>query len=147
MLLATLLFGMHAYAQSINGTLSNKQVIEKMFQVFANVSSKPTDFEQYMSTDYTQNADGHTLNYQGFLTHVQGLHNAMKSIHFTFEQIIAEGDVVATHHIANGVKQNGQHVRTEFFAFSTLKNHQIIQCQEVSRMLQGDATDQNLSYH
>lgn len=127
-------------------TSSNKQVVESMFQVFANTKSSLNDFSKYISPAYTQTADGHTLNYQGFLTHVQGLHNAMTSIYFTFDQIVSEGDVVATHHIANGVEKNGQHVETEFFAFFTLKNHKIILCQEVSRLIQGSAADRNLSY-
>ena len=141
--LAALFFGMNTYADD---TVSNKQVVESMFQVFANTKSTPADFSKYMSPAYSQTADGHTLNYQGFLTHVQGLHNAMKSIHFTFDAIIAEGNMVATHHIANGIEKNGQYVKTEFFAFFTLKNGRIIRCQEVSRLLQGSSADRNLSY-
>lgn len=151
LILLTILFGfgtsVYADTQLSNSTLSNKQVVKQMFQVFANVNSKPSEFSKYMSSDYVQNADGHTLNYQGFLTHVTGLHSAMKSIHFTFDQIVAEGDVVATHHIAHGMKKDGQPVKTEFFAFFTLKNHKIVRCTEVSRMLIGTAADKNLSYH
>ena len=151
LMLLTILFGfstsVYADTQPSNSSLSNKQVVKEMFQVFANVNSKPSEFAKYMSSNYVQTADGHTLNYQGFLTHVAGLHSAMKSIHFTFDQIVAEGDVVATHHIAHGIKKDGHPIKTEFFAFFTLKNHKIIQCQEVSRMLVGTAADKSLSYH
>ena len=149
MLTILLGFGTSVYAdtQLSNALLSNKQIVKQMFQVFANVNSKPSEFSKYMSSDYIQSADGHTLNYQGFLTHVEGLHSAMKSIHFTFEQLVAEGNVVATHHIAHGIKKDGRSVKTEFFAFFTLKNHKIVRCAEVSRMLIGTTADKNLSYH
>lgn len=147
--LLSLFVGINSFAdnQPLKATLSNKQIVEKMFQVFADTHSNLTNFSNYLSSNYIQNADGHTINYQGFLAHVQGLHSAMKSIHFTFEQIVAEGDIVATHHIANGIKKNGQRVKTEFFSFFTVKNHKITECQEVSRMIEGTSEDQDLSYH
>lgn len=147
--LLSLFVGINSFAdnQPLKETLSNKQIVEKMFQVFADTHSNMTSFSNYLSSDYIQNADGHSINYQGFLTHVEGLHSTMKSIHFTFKQIVAEGDVVATHHIAHGIKKNGQHVKTEFFSFFTVKNHKITECQEVSRMIKGTSEDKNLSYH
>lgn len=138
--------GVYADEQQQNKVLSNKQVVENMFQTFANVKSTPESFSKYISRNYVQNSDGHKLNYNQFLEHVQELHNVMRSIHFKFDQIVSEGNVVATHHIAYGIKKNGNGVKTEFFAFFTIKNHKIIRCAEVSKMIRGSAADKNLSY-
>ena len=126
---------------------NNQQIVLQMFQVFANVHAKPSDFSPYIAESYVQIADGHTLNYHDFFKHVENLHSNMRSIKFTFKEIAAEHDLVATHHIAEGVKQDGQKVTTEFFAFFTVKNNKIVRCEEVSRMIVGSDSDKNLSYH
>lgn len=59
---------------------------------------------------------------------------------------LSDRNLVATHHIANGTKSDGKQVTTEFFAIFTLKNGKIIKCEEVSRMVEGDASDKNMSY-
>ena len=136
----------YAASPEMNENSSNTQLVKDAFKVFSNINAKPEDFAKYFSPEFTQISDGHALNYQDFLAHVQAMHKTMKSIHLTFRQIAAEKNIVATHHIASGITQDGRAVKTEFFAFFTIKDHKIINCQEVSRMIQGDTADQNLSY-
>lgn len=131
----------------IKGTSTAQQIVMQMFQVLANVHAKTSDFSPYIADSYMQIADGHTLNHQDFLKHAQNLHSTMRSIKFTFKEIVAENDVVATHHLAEGVKQDGQKVITELFAFFTVKDNKIVRCEEVSRMIVGSDADRNLSYN
>jgi hypothetical protein len=126
--------------------MTDKQLIKDMLNVFADTTKSIEELAKYFSPNFIQVSDGHSLGYKDFLVHVGELRNVMKSINFKIEQIASENGLVATHHIATGIKQNGKTVKTEFFAFFTLKDNKIVNCQEVSRMLQGENEDKDLSY-
>lgn len=126
--------------------MNNTMLIKDMLNVFADTSKTSGELAGYFSNDFIQISDGHSLGYKEFLVHVGELRKTMKSINFDLVQVVAENDIVATHHIATGIKQNGKTVKTEFFAFFTIKDNKIVNCQEVSRMLQGESEDKDLSY-
>lgn len=125
---------------------NNIKIVRAMFNLFANQKNDVNNFSNYLSKDFVQISDGNKIDYQQFLIHVKSIRSHVNNINFKFEQIIADGDLVATHHIANGTKSDGKQVTTEFFAIFTLKNGKIIKCEEVSRMIEGDSSDKDMSY-
>lgn len=100
--------------------------------------------EQYFSPDYIQIVDGKKIDYNEFVAHLNALKNAIDSISITIKSI-AEGEgCVHTQHIACAKKKNGEVSEFEVFACFHISNDKIIRCEELTRMVNGKKTDEDL---
>jgi hypothetical protein len=104
-----------------------------------------TDYTKYISTDYVEQIDGETFNFQQWLHHMNGIRGMMKSYQLSFNEIVAEGDQIAASYDVHAVKKDGTTLDIRIIAIFTVKNGKMVACDELTHMMSGPQTDQNLS--
>ncbi len=100
--------------------------------------------EQYFSRDYVQVVNGQTIEFPAFLAHLNALKMATRSITIEIKSIAEGGSCVHTQHIAKAEKVSGEHAAFEVFACFRLADGKIVRCEEVTRQLTGDESDNDL---
>lgn len=126
-----------------------KNISDIVINALEKVVSSPVHDEdqiaQYFSPDYQQSVDGQQLTYADFVRHMETLKSVSEKTEITVKTAVAEGDTVFTHHYVNVEKSRGGKSEFEVFACFTLSAGKIIRCEELTRMLNGDAEDQDLA--
>ncbi len=122
-----------------------KQFIQAAFNnVLENLPLADSVCDKYFSKNYIQYVDGKKLNYDDFILHLKMLQLKMKSIKITFKHIIVEDDKVATLHIVDGIKNDGEEVKVQVNALMQVQEGKIILCDELTHLIQGQASDKDL---
>lgn len=93
---------------------------------------------------YRQWVDGETLDFDGFVAHMQALDAALDSVRVTFESMVEEGDQVATRHIVDSVMKDGHTGRFEVIAIFGVGAGGILSCHELTRQIDGRGEDRDL---
>tara|TARA_R110000868_G_scaffold248315_14_gene504851 strand:- start:1938 stop:2336 length:399 start_codon:yes stop_codon:yes gene_type:complete len=123
----------------------NKQFIKQVFKdTFENMDASEENYSHYFAKEYVQHVDGKTLNYTEFLAHMKALKQAMKTIAIDFKIILADGDKVATVHKVHGIKRDGGTIHAQVNAIFQIKDNQIILCDELTHLIQGNSDDKDL---
>lgn len=123
-----------------------KNFIQQVFQqAVEDMNATEVTYSKYFSKDYIQHVDGKKLTYSDFVAHMKTLKSVMKSIKVTFKYLLAEGDKVATVHLIDGVKKDGSIVRAQVNALFQISANKIVLCDELTRLIQGDESDEDLS--
>ena len=104
-----------------------------------------TDYSKYMSKDYIEHIDGQTFNYQQWLHHMLSIKNMMKSYSLSFDEIIAEGDQIATSYVVHATKKDGSKLDIRIIAIFKINNGKMVYCDELTHLLNGAASEKNLS--
>jgi hypothetical protein len=104
-----------------------------------------TDYSKYMSNQYIEHIDGQTFNYQQWLHHMLGLKNMMKSYRLSFNEIVAEGDQIATSYVVHATKKDGTKLDIRIIAIFKIQNGKMIYCDELTHLLNGPDSEKNLS--
>lgn len=99
---------------------------------------------RYFSADYQQVVDGQSLDYQGFVQHMQCLKTLTTTMRVSVLASVCEGDTVFTHHHVSVLKRDGKCSDIEVMARFTLSAGLILHCEELTRLIRGSADDQNL---
>lgn len=108
-------------------------IIEKMTKRFANT--------------YTQKSDGCTLSYDRFLSHLQALQSATSRLLVTVLGAAAYEETVLTHHhVKVWKKSEAIPSEVEVYAHFVVGEDGIQSCEEVSRVICGNAEDADLSH-
>ncbi|NOH69949.1 nuclear transport factor 2 family protein [Vibrio pectenicida] len=102
------------------------------------------EIAQYFAPSYQQTVNGLELDYVEFVAHVAKLKKDTKNRRITILACAAEGEHVFTHHQVSAEKANGESVMFEVIANFTLTEGKIVRCQELTRMIQGQAHDEDL---
>lgn len=125
--------------------MSNKQLVKQaLAAVLGNDIGSLSVIEQFFSKEYIQIVDGKKIDFDEFVTHLQVLKEATQSISVTIKSI-AEGEgCVHTHHIAKAIKHDNSVSEFEVFACFNIANGKIVRCEELTRMIQGTKSDNNL---
>lgn len=125
--------------------MNNKQFMHQaLTEVLGTEIGSLDVVKKYFSEDYVQVVNGKKIDFNEFVTHLEVLKDATKSISITIKSI-AEGDgCVHTQHIAQAVKKNGSKSEFEVFANFQLENGKILRCEELTRMISGDVSDDDL---
>lgn len=124
---------------------ANKQLIQNCFRdIIENMQATEKECGQYMSKDYIQKVDGKTLTYLDFIKHVKAQKQTLKSVKIIFDDILTQGNKVATHHRAYAIKKDNTEVEAEVIAFFEIKDGKIISCKELTRLVKGQSSDQDL---
>ncbi|WP_145531965.1 nuclear transport factor 2 family protein [Yersinia kristensenii] len=121
-----------------------KQFLQQVFTALVDPAFTVQEVAAFFSKDYQQNADGNLLNYEEFIQHAQVLKNTLISGKVTLEKVIAEGDRVASVHLVEAVKKNGQKVLMKVIAFYQIENGLITSVEELTHMIHGEAQDRDL---
>lgn len=101
--------------------------------------------KQYLHPEFIQYVDGETLNLYDCLTHARSVKASMKSGKITFEHVIGEGNKVCTVHIAESITNGGNAVKFKVIAYFELKDNKIRLFDELTRMIDGDDTDRDIT--
>jgi len=125
--------------------MNNRTLTLNALQVLlTNPEFDEAEIAQYFAPNYQQTVNGLELDYAEFVTHVAKLKKDTKNRRITILACAAEGEHVFTHHQVNADKTNGESVMFEVIANFTLTEGKIVRCQELTRMIQGQAQDEDL---
>lgn len=100
--------------------------------------------KRHFHSDYVQHVDGNTLNRDQLIDHLKAVKDAVSDVKITFKHLVAEGDTVCSIHIAQGTKDNGKLVKAQVHALFKFKDNQLILCDEITRLLEGDESDRDM---
>lgn len=125
--------------------IETKQLIRDAFvNVLENPDATDATYADYFSKDYIQHVDGKTLNYDGFVAHMQTLKSVVETMKVTFEQLIVDGDKVCSVHVVDAIKKDGNEVQIKVIAYMQIKDKKIVFCDELTHMLKGEKSDRDL---
>lgn len=126
-----------------------KAFIQQAFKdVLENMNATEETYAKYFSKEYRQYVDNKTLTYKDFVDHMTAQKKALRSVTVSFRKMVAEGNQIATVHVAEGVKKDGKPVKAQINAVFTVKmeNRQpkFVECDELSHLLVGEKADEDL---
>jgi hypothetical protein len=105
---------------------------------------KTTDYTKYMSTDYVEHIDGKVFNFKQWLHHMNGLKDLMQSYTLTFDEIVAEGEQIATSYVVHATKKDGSKLDIRIIAIFKIKDGKIIYCDELTHVINGNQGDKEI---
>lgn len=135
-----------AEAHKINSNESlNRNFIEKVFkEVIEDLNADEKIISHYFSPHYIQHVDGQTFNYHDFVQHMRAQKSLLESIKVCIEHCVIEGNSICTVHRVDAIKKNGKKIAIKVIAYFVVENKKIMLCDELTRLLEGDATSQNI---
>ena len=117
-------------------------------QVFSTILENPVFdlslIEKYFSKDYIQFVDHHQLNYEEFILHIKKLKEKVAEQKIDILNYAENGNIIFTHHIAKSILKDGSIVVHKVLAEFTIEENKIIQCDELTLLLEGDFSSRNL---
>ncbi|WP_353145452.1 hypothetical protein [Chryseobacterium sp.] len=117
-------------------------------QVFSEVLENPvfdqTLIEKYFSKHYIQFVDHTQLNYDEFILHIRKLKEKITQQRIQIINYAEKNNIIFTHHIAKSVLKDGSIVVHKVLAEFTIQDGKIIQCNELTLLMEGDHTAKNL---
>ncbi len=117
-------------------------------QVFKEVLENPVFdevlIEKYFSKEYIQFVDHAQLNYDEFVLHIKKLKEKVAEQKMEIISHAENGTIIFTSHIAKSTLKDGSEVVHKVLAEFTIRNHQIIRCDELTLLVEGDETAKNL---
>lgn len=102
------------------------------------------DYTKYMSVNYIEHIDGKTFNFKQWLHHMNGLKNLMKSYELTFDQIVVEGDQIATNYVVHATKKDGSKLNIRIIAIFKIKDEKMLTCDELTHVINGAPKDKEI---
>lgn len=93
---------------------------------------------------YRQWVDGETLDFDGFVAHMQALDAAVERVTVTFAALLEEGDRVASRHVIDSVMKDGRRAGFEVIAIFEVGAGGLVSCHELTRQLTGSREDADL---
>lgn len=100
---------------------------------------------EIFSVDYQQHTDGNTLDYEGFIQHLNHVRAQVSRIVFKVEQACCTPHMLADRHTVTVTKTNGQTSDIEVYMFARLRDGKIWRIDEVTRVIKGDHADKSLA--
>lgn len=117
-------------------------------QVFSSILENPVFdlslIEKYFSKDYIQYVDHTQLNYEEFILHIKKLKEKVAEQKIEILNCAENGNIIFTHHTAKSLLKDGSIVRHKVLAQFTIQEGKIIQCDELTMLLEGADHNKNL---
>ncbi|WP_440616202.1 nuclear transport factor 2 family protein [Cysteiniphilum sp. 6C5] len=137
------------YKSSIQKTqqhnVSKKAQLVKIFrEIFEKDEFDEADIHKYFHPDYTQHVDGKVLKFDDFLAHIKSLKAAVNKVNIHFEHLIEDGNRVCSVHYPEAQKVNGMTIKAKVIAMFEFKEDQLIFCDELTHLIQGEEDDADL---
>lgn len=118
---------------------------ELFTQLFDSNNDIKTIAPKYMSPDYIQIVDGKTLNFDEFIDHMEVLHKVIKTVNFTFKDVITKEGSIAGIHLVDIEKKDGKKTRHKVIAFYYFNDDgKINKIDELTILLEGEHHDKDL---
>lgn len=117
---------------------------EVLTTVIEDISTGNETYDKYFSKDYIQHVNSETLNYEQFKKHMKILKNTMECLKVEFHHILVEDQHVITVHQVNGVKKDKNKIKVKVMAMFKIVNNKIVLCKELTYLLEGERSDQDL---
>lgn len=122
-----------------------KHIIQQVFNsILENPVFDLSLIEKYFSKDYIQFVDHTQLNYEEFILHIQKLKEKVAEQKITILNYAENGNIIFTHHMAKSVFRDGSIVQHKVLAEFTIQDDKIIQCDELTLLLEGNLTEKKL---
>lgn len=123
-----------------------KDILSSIFENVYNPEIDPQQYiEKFVSRDYKQTVDGHKLNYDDFIQHINKQRQVVKDVRFEYIFLAEEENVVASLHRVYATKiASNQPLIAEVHAFFEFADGKLILCDERTRIIQGSKEDQDL---
>ena len=87
--------------------MNNKQRLQNIFQeMFTSNQFDIKKIEKYFDPSYNQWVDGHELDYEGFVEHMQVQKEIVESVDIRFKSLGEEGDKVSSIHLVNAITKS-----------------------------------------
>ncbi|PKF73655.1 hypothetical protein [Chryseobacterium sp. PMSZPI] len=116
--------------------------------VFAHVLENPVFdeilIETYFSKDYVQFVDHLQLDYEDFVLHIKKLKEKISKQSIEILHYAENGNIIFTNHHVESLLKDGSMVKHKVLAEFTIQNGKIIQCDELTLLLEGSQTEKNL---
>ncbi|WP_079241337.1 hypothetical protein [Chryseobacterium indologenes] len=117
-------------------------------QVFSEVLENPVFeevlIEKYFSKEYIQFVDHAQLNYDEFVLHIKKLKEKVSEQKLEIISHAENGNIIFTNHIAKSTLKDGSKVVHKVLAEFTIQNYQIIRCDELTLLVEGNDAAKNL---
>lgn len=114
---------------------------EAFTRVMEDLEPVDSAYGSYFARDYVQHADGRTLDFDRFVAHLKARKQDLRSLTVRFEQMIVEDDRIATIHVARAIHKDGHPVEARVHAVFQVRGGRIVQCEELTRQLQGEPAE------
>lgn len=122
-----------------------KHFIQQVFkEVLENPVFDESLIEKYFSKEYTQFVDHSQLNYDEFVLHIKKLKEKVAEQKLEIINYAENGDIIFTNHIAKSTLKDGSKVLHKVLAEFTIQNHQIIRCDELTLLVEGNDAEKHL---
>lgn len=95
--------------------------------------------------DYVQHVNGQTLDRAQFVAHLQALRQSTRRIEIRFRQLIGTDNLLFSQHLAEVETLDGQRSVHQVHALFRFEHGLIVECDELTHMLSGAATSQDLA--
>ncbi|MGN7864374.1 hypothetical protein [Chryseobacterium sp. 22458] len=122
-----------------------KHIIEQVFsRILENPVLDETLIEKYFSRQYVQLVDHTRLNYDEFVLHIKKLKDKVSEQKIEIISYAENENSIFTKHIARSVLKDGSIVIHKVLAEFTVSDGKIIQCDELTLLLEGTHDARNL---
>lgn len=113
--------------------------------MYTDVFNDSKYIDNYFSKEYMQYADGETLNLKEFKKHIDIVKNKVKNISFNVMEASKSNNTFSDRHLVSLQLHNGKKAEIEIIQISKIKNGQIYELHELSRVISGDKALKTLS--
>lgn len=127
--------------------MNSAQARQFLTQVFHSLFDPAVSAEEtgrYFAPGYQQHADGKVLDHAMFVEHARILKSTLQSASVSFGNIVAGDDALASWHIVEAIKHNGQRLRVKVIALYELEDGLIARVDELTHLLAGEESDRDL---
>ncbi|MBK1896189.1 hypothetical protein [Chryseobacterium paridis] len=122
-----------------------EKLIRALFiDVIENKNYDESLINKYFSEDYQQDVDNVILDFNSFKKHIQKLKEKVSTQNVLFANIASNETSIFTKHYVTSILKNGETVKHKVFAEFTIKNNKVINCDELTILLEGNSSEKKL---
>ncbi len=125
-------------------SIQARQFLTQVFHSLFDPTVSAEETGRFFAPNYQQHADGKVLDHAMFVEHARLLKSTLQSAAVSFGKIIASDNTLASWHIVEAVKHNGQSLRVKVIAFYELEEGLIARVDELTHLLAGEESDRDL---
>ena len=117
-----------------------------MASLLTNLFKGDVDPAELFTPDYQQFTDGHALDYQGFVQHLNHVRSQIREIAFRVEEFTCHDGLLADRHWVTVTYPDGRQAEIEVYMFAALREGKICRIHEVTLVIGGEASDRALAH-
>lgn len=122
-----------------------EDLIKTLFKdVLENKTYDDTLIHHYFSTSYVQIVDKQVLDFETFKKHIRRLKDKIQKLEVQVLNMVSNETTVFTKHLVTSVRRDGNIVKHKVFAEFQIENNQVVRCDELTMLMEGDKSESNL---